>query len=70
MGNEKTSEISEYMTESEISKLDEHMQTVIRDMLQEIHDLRAENSRLRKALLRASSQQPKMSSKLRDALYE
>ncbi|WP_019639042.1 hypothetical protein [Paenibacillus fonticola] len=48
----------------------EQYKELIRELLEQAGQLTAENARLRRALLRASSNGPRMSSKLKDALYE
>lgn len=51
--------------------LDREELELIREVIQELADLRAENERLRKIVLRLrSANTPRMSSKLKDALYE
>ncbi|GIO83639.1 hypothetical protein J25TS5_05710 [Paenibacillus faecis] len=51
--------------------LDQEERERIREAIQELSDLRAENERLRKTVVRLrSANTPRMSSKLKDALYE
>ncbi|AZK47078.1 hypothetical protein [Paenibacillus lentus] len=50
--------------------LSEHQRTMIEELLQAAGQLSAENRRLRRTLLRVSSSGPRMSTKLKDALYE
>ena len=51
--------------------LDQEERERIREAIQELADLRAENERLRKTVVRLrSANTPRMSSKLKDALYE
>ncbi|WP_334071667.1 hypothetical protein [Paenibacillus sp. A14] len=51
--------------------LEREERELIREAMQELADLRAENERLRKTILRLrSASTPRMSSKLKDALYE
>lgn len=52
------------------SDQDEGLNEEISALKEQVEQLKAENARLRKALLKASTSHPKMSSKLRDALYE
>ncbi|WP_162515254.1 hypothetical protein [Paenibacillus pinistramenti] len=49
---------------------DEAAKQLILKLQQEVQALAAENQRLRKALLAQRAKGPKMSTKLRDALYE
>jgi|GEM_PF-6910742 len=52
-------------------ELDQEERERIREVIQEIADLRADNERLRKTVVRLrSANTPRMSSKLKDALYE
>ncbi|WP_223066567.1 hypothetical protein [Paenibacillus caui] len=48
----------------------EETRLLIAGLYREIGELAAENKRLRKALLKWQGKAPRMSSKLRDALYE
>lgn len=58
----------EWMDRSEWS---EEERGRIRELIETVEKLSAENTRLRKTILRLSSgSSPRMSSKLRDALYE
>ncbi|WP_435925138.1 hypothetical protein [Paenibacillus sp. DYY-L-2] len=58
----------EWMDRSEWS---EEERGRIRELIETVEKLSAENARLRKTILRLSSgSSPRMSSKLRDALYE
>lgn len=51
--------------------LDQEERERIREVIQELADLRADNERLRKTVVRLrSANTPRMSSKLKDALYE
>ncbi|RCX23167.1 hypothetical protein DFP94_101761 [Fontibacillus phaseoli] len=51
-----------------LSKEDQEM---VRELIEKVENLSAENVRLRKTILRQTSgNSPRMSSKLRDALYE
>ncbi len=51
--------------------LSKEEQGLIRELIEKMENLNAENVRLRKTILRLSSgNSPRMSSKLRDALYE
>ncbi|CAM4268578.1 hypothetical protein U9M73_08185 [Paenibacillus phoenicis] len=51
--------------------LEEDKRQALLELIQRYEQLRAENVRLRKALLRANSQQSsRMSTKLKEALYE
>lgn len=51
--------------------LDQKEREQLREAIQELADLRAENERLRKTVVRLrSANTPRMSSKLKDALYE
>ena len=52
------------------SQWDEEAKHFMRSLYGQIEELSAENKRLRKALLAQQSKAPRMSSKLRDALYE
>ncbi len=42
----------------------------VRSLLDTVQQLQAENKRLRTALVKANKSKPKMSSRLKDALYE
>lgn len=52
------------------SSLDEGSIEIIEQVFAQLGLVTAENIRLRKALLRVSASQPKMSTKLKDALWE
>lgn len=50
--------------------LDERTRELVADLFAEARRLQASNQTLRRTLLKASSKESRMSSKLRDALYE
>ncbi|WP_410768276.1 hypothetical protein [Fontibacillus sp. BL9] len=51
--------------------LNQEEQNLVRELIVKVESLSAENVRLRKTILRQTSgNSPRMSSKLRDALYE
>ncbi|GAB6990394.1 hypothetical protein [Paenibacillus pini] len=50
--------------------VNEDVITFIRDMLDDVQKCHQQNVTLRKLVLKSSAQQNKMSTKLRDALYE
>ncbi|MNJ64248.1 hypothetical protein D3C77_601920 [compost metagenome] len=50
--------------------ISEQHKALIAELLDQAGQLSAENARLRRTLLRVSSSGPRMSSKLKDALYE
>ncbi|MDQ0088199.1 hypothetical protein J2T12_001605 [Paenibacillus anaericanus] len=55
----------------EHTEIPEQDKVVIRQLIEQVETLTAENGRLRRTLLRVSSKnESKMSSKLKDALYE
>lgn len=60
-------QLNELLTRSEWTVADTPL---IEQLLHTLQTFSAENKRLRTALLKANAQQPKMSSRLRDALYE
>jgi len=60
-------QVNELLTRSEWTAADA---SVIEQLLHTLQTVSAENKRLRTALLKVNAQQPKMSSRLRDALYE
>ncbi len=60
-------QLNELLTRSEWTVADTPL---IEQLLHTLQTVSAENKRLRTALLKANAQQPKMSSRLRDALYE
>lgn len=49
---------------------DEETRSLLTGMVEQLQQLEAENKRLRKALLSLQAKTPRMSTKLRDALYE
>jgi regulator of replication initiation timing len=53
----------------ELERIPEAKQ-LIEDMLQEMNELHRQNHALRNRILKSSSKESRMSSKLRDALYE
>ncbi|RRJ67822.1 hypothetical protein EHV15_28655 [Paenibacillus oralis] len=55
---------------AERPELSEADRQLVREMIAQAENLAAENIRLRKALLRASRNGARMSSKLKEALYE
>ncbi|WP_433946364.1 hypothetical protein [Paenibacillus sp. SN-8-1] len=57
-------------TDLYLSELDRRVRDELAELQAQIDQLKAENARLRTALLKASASPSKMSSKLRDALYE
>lgn len=57
-------------TDHYLSELDRRVSDELAELQAQIDQLKAENARLRTALLKASTSPSKMSSKLRDALYE
>lgn len=59
-----------YKTLLNDSTLSEQHRALIEELLETAGQLSAENMRLRRTLLRVSSNGPRMSSKLKDALYE
>ncbi|WP_145331804.1 hypothetical protein [Paenibacillus xylanexedens] len=52
------------------SKLDEAAQALFTELLTEAERLQASNLTLRRTILKSSSKESRMSTKLRDALYE
>ncbi|MDK8192475.1 hypothetical protein QP794_20530 [Paenibacillus sp. UMB7766-LJ446] len=52
------------------SALDEAAQTLFADLFAEAERLQASNLTLRRTILKSSSKESRMSTKLRDALYE
>ncbi|MFS0871377.1 hypothetical protein [Paenibacillus xylanilyticus] len=50
--------------------LDEDAEALIADLFGEVERLQASNLTLRKTILKSSSKESRMSTKLRDALYE
>ncbi|KQY87683.1 hypothetical protein ASD24_07555 [Paenibacillus sp. Root52] len=50
--------------------LDETTQIFIADLLSEVEKLQTSNVALRRTILKSSSKESRMSTKLRDALYE
>ncbi|WP_128102612.1 hypothetical protein [Paenibacillus sp. DCT19] len=50
--------------------LDETTQVLIADLLSEVEKLQTSNMALRRTILKSSSKESRMSTKLRDALYE
>lgn len=50
--------------------LDERTRELVADLFAEVRRLQASNQTLRRTMLKASSKESRMSSKLRDALYE
>lgn len=50
--------------------LDERTRELVADLFAEARRLQASNQTLRRTMLKASSKESRMSSKLRDALYE
>ena len=50
--------------------LDETTQILIADLLSEVEKLQTSNVALRRTILKSSSKESRMSTKLRDALYE
>ncbi|MGV7117367.1 hypothetical protein [Paenibacillus kyungheensis] len=60
-------QLNELLTRSEWTASDAPL---IEQLLHTLQTVSAENKRLRTALLKVNAQQPKMSSRLRDALYE
>lgn len=60
-------QLNELLTRSEWTAGDAPL---IEQLLHTLQTVSAENKRLRTALLKVNAQQPKMSSRLRDALYE
>lgn len=53
------------------TNLEENQRQALMELIQRYEQLRAENARLRKALLRANAHQgSRMSTKLKEALYE
>lgn len=60
-------QLNELLTRSEWTVTDAPL---IKQLLHTLQTVSAENKRLRTALLKVNAQQPKMSSRLRDALYE
>ncbi|MBB6022840.1 hypothetical protein HNR77_003939 [Paenibacillus sp. JGP012] len=51
-------------------KLDEAAQTLFAELMAEAEKLQASNLTLRRTILKSSSKESRMSTKLRDALYE
>ncbi|MEY8746474.1 hypothetical protein [Paenibacillus tundrae] len=54
----------------EQAALDETTQVFIADLLSEVEKLQTSNVALRRTILKSSSKESRMSTKLRDALYE
>ncbi|MEK4511654.1 hypothetical protein EJP82_05020 [Paenibacillus anaericanus] len=63
--------LEQYNQLLEHTEIPEQDKVVIRQLIEQVETLTAENGRLRRTLLRVSSKnESKMSSKLKDALYE
>lgn len=64
-------ETAAYRELLEGAELEENQRQALLELVERYEQLRAENARLRKALLRANAQQgSRMSTKLKEALYE
>lgn len=64
-------ETAAYRELLEGAELEENQRQALLELIECYEQLRAENARLRKALLRANAQQgSRMSTKLKEALYE
>ncbi|GGH42969.1 hypothetical protein [Paenibacillus silvae] len=59
-----------YKELQEQGKLDEAVQTLFAELMAEAEKLQASNLTLRRTILKSSSKESRMSTKLRDALYE
>ncbi|WP_427050227.1 hypothetical protein [Paenibacillus sp. TC-CSREp1] len=59
-----------YKELQEQGKLDESAQTLFAELMAEAEKLQASNLTLRRTILKSSSKESRMSTKLRDALYE
>lgn len=63
--------LEHYRTMLDHTEISEQDKALIRELIEQLEKLDAENGRLRRTLLRVSSKnESKMSSKLKDALYE
>ncbi|GGH25028.1 hypothetical protein [Paenibacillus segetis] len=63
--------LEHYRTMLEHTGISEQDKVLINQLIEQVEKLTAENGRLRRTLLRVSSKnESKMSSKLKDALYE
>lgn len=63
--------LEQYNQLLEHTGISEQDKVIIRQLIEQVETLTAENGRLRRTLLRVSSKnESKMSSKLKDALYE
>lgn len=61
---------AKYRTLLHDTSISEQHRVLIEELLEAAGQLSAENMRLRRTLLRVSSNGPRMSTKLKDALYE
>ncbi|MFD1885151.1 hypothetical protein [Paenibacillus wenxiniae] len=61
------SQIDQLLKQGQLPKEDS---AALQQLLDAVQHLEAENKRLRTALVKANSKKPKMSSRLKDALYE
>lgn len=63
--------LEHYRTMLDHTEISEQDKVLIRELIEQVEELTAENGRLRRTLLRVSSKnESKMSSRLKDALYE
>ncbi|MCM3136026.1 hypothetical protein M3629_24960 [Paenibacillus polysaccharolyticus] len=70
MSEALTSLKQRYEELNEQGKLDEAARTLFTELLKEAERLQASNLTLRRTILKSSSKESRMSTKLRDALYE
>ncbi|WP_458464031.1 hypothetical protein [Paenibacillus sp.] len=70
MSEALTSLHERYERLKEQASLDEAAQTLFEELFAEAERLQASNLTLRKTILKSSSKESRMSTKLRDALYE
>lgn len=69
-----SNEQQRYLDEVEMLLAQERLspddQVSVQQLVDAVKELRAENKRLRSALVKANSKKPKMSTRLKEALYE
>lgn len=64
-------DLGSYKSLLKLGRLQDKEKVMIQELLEQVEELQLENARLRKALLRANAaNNPRMSTKLKEALYE